>query len=92
MFDLFEKFFENYLSPLDKNSCVYFYVISGFFLVLLVVSLFTNTVFLLRNLFIIKKTKVLTFEVISGALIMSFNIFLAYFVNRLLYSMCVKSL
>jgi hypothetical protein len=92
MFDLFKNFFENYLSPLDKNSCVYFYVISVFFLVLLVVSLFTNTVFLLRNLFIIKKTKVLTFEVISGALIMLFNIFLAYFVNRLLYSICIKSL
>lgn len=85
-------FFENYLSPLDKTSCVYFYVISAFFLVLLVVSLFTNAVFLLRNLFIVKKTKVLTFEVLSGALIMTFNIFLAYFVNRLLYSMCVKSL
>ena len=85
-------FFENYLSPLDKNSCVYFYVISGFFLVLLVLSLFTNTAFLLKNLFIVKKSNVFTFEVLSGALIMTFNIFLAYFVNRLLYSMCVKSL
>lgn len=84
--------FANYLSPLNKNSCVYFYVISAFFLVLLIFSLFTNTVFLLRNLFIIKKSNVITFEVLSGALIMTFNIFLAYFVNRLLYSMCVKSL
>lgn len=92
MFDLFKNFFENYLSPLDKNSCVYFYVISAFFLVLLVISLFTNTAFLLRNLFIVKNSKVVTFEVLSGALIMLFNIFLAYFVNRLLYSMCVKSL
>lgn len=85
-------FLEKYLTPLDKNSCVYFYVISGFFLLLLIFSLITQLVFLLRNLFIVKNYRALNFNVISGALIMLFNIFLAYFVNRLLYSMCVKSL
>lgn len=76
----------NYFGPLDKTNCVYFLVISGIFFILLLISIFGN-VFVL-----IKDYKKMDFRTITGGLIMTFNLFLAYFVNRLLYTMCTKSL
>jgi hypothetical protein len=34
----------------------------------------------------------LNFRLISGGIIILFNVFIAYFMNRLLYTMCTKSL
>jgi hypothetical protein len=76
----------NYFGPLDKGSCVYFLIISVIFFVLLVVALFTQL------LWVVKNFKQLNFRILTGGLVMLFNIFLAYFVNRLLYTMCTKSL
>lgn len=79
-------FVSNYFGPLDKTNCVYFLIISAIFFLLLVISIFGN-IFV-----IIKDYKKMDFRTISGGLIMMFNVFLAYFVNRLLYTMCTKSL
>lgn len=76
----------NYFGPLDKKNCVYFLIISVIFFVLLVVSIFGNFFIL------IKDYKKLDFKTVTGGVLMLFNIFIAYFVNRLLYSMCNKSL
>jgi uncharacterized BrkB/YihY/UPF0761 family membrane protein len=75
-----------YFSPLDKKSCVYFLIISAIFFVMLVLVIFINLFWMLKNY------KQINFRIITGGLIMLFNIFIAYFVNRLLYSMCTKSL
>lgn len=79
-------FFLKYFTPLDKGSCIYFLIISAIFFVLLILTLFGQIFVLLKN------PKRFNFRTISGGIIILFNIFLAYFVNRLLYSMCTKSL
>jgi hypothetical protein len=75
-----------YFGPLDKGSCVYFLIISVIFFILLVIALFADLIWLTKNF------SKLNFKIVSGTIIMLFNIFLAYFVNRLLYTMCSKSL
>jgi len=72
--------------PLDKSSCVYFFAWTMFFFILLVIAFFAELYVLLTDF------KRLTRGNIIGGIVMFFNIFLAYFVNRLLYTMCNKSL
>ena len=79
-------FMSNYFGPLNKDSCVYFLIISAIFFLLLVMAIVGNIFWLLKNF------KQLNFRILTGAVVMLFNIFLAYFVNRLLYTMCTKSL
>lgn len=82
MSDLMTKFF----GPLDKSSCSYFLIICGIFLFILVITLFTEI------FFFIKYANKFNFKYISHGILILFNIFLGYFVNRLLYTMCTKSL
>ena len=79
-------FMSNYFGPLDKSSCVYFLIISVIFFILLLVAIFGNIFWIIKNY------KQIDFKTISGGVIMMFNVFLAYFVNRLLFTMCTKSL
>ena len=72
--------------PLDKGSCVYFLVLTVFFFVSLVLGLIGHLIFIIRD------RKQLKFSNIVGGLYMLFNIFIAYFMNRLLYTICNKSL
>lgn len=79
--------FLNYISgPLDKNACIYFFVLTVLFFVVLVFAFVSELIIL------IKDYKKLTRENFIGGIFMLFNIYLAYFVNRLLYTMCNKSL
>ena len=80
------SFLSKYFSPLDKGACVYFLIISVLFFISLIV------VFLAEVFFVFKNYKSVDFKLVSNGVIMLFNIFVAYFVNRLLYSMCTKSL
>jgi len=82
MSDLMSLFF----GPLDKSVCVYFLIISVIF--------FIGLVFLLLNevYYIIKNFGKLNFKFISNGVIILFNLFIAYFVNRVLYTMCNRSL
>ena len=76
----------NLFSPLDKGSCVYFLIITIIFFVMLLLALGTEL------LYIFQHYNQLTFKHLINSVILLFNIFVAYFVNRLLYSMCSKSL
>ena len=82
MNDLMSKLF----IPLDKGSCVYFLIITMIFFVMLILTLFAEIWFVITNF------NKLNFKIISNSILLLFNIFIAYFVNRLLYSMCSKSL
>ena len=75
-----------FFSPLDKQSCVYFLILSIIFFVMLVFAIITEIVFIFKNF------KTLDFRIISSGILLLFNAFLAYFVNRLLYTICSKSL
>lgn len=82
MSNLVTKFF----GPLDKGNCIYFLIICGIFFITLVLTLFSELYFVIRH------SDKLNFRVVSNGILILFNIFLAYFVNRLLYTMCSRSL
>ena len=82
MSDLMSTFF----GPLDKQSCVYFLFLSILFFAMLVFAIITEL------LFIIKNFKTLDLRILSSGILLLFNAFIAYFVNRLLYTICIKSL
>ncbi len=75
-----------FFGPLDKQSCVYFLFLSMIFFAMLVFAIITEL------LFVIKNFKTLNFRILSSGILLLFNAFIAYFVNRLLYTMCDKSL
>jgi len=73
-------------SPLNKEWCNYFLFISMIMYVIFILAIFTEVVFIFNHF------KTLNFRTIMHGFLMLINAFLAYMVNRLLYSMCVKSL
>ena len=82
MLEIFAPFF----APLTKDSCIYFLILSIFFFVILVFTLFADLFFIIKNF------KVLNIRFFQGGILILFNVFIAYFVNRLLYTMCARSL
>ena len=79
-------FVSMFFGPLDKNACVYFLIIYAIFFVTFLLMLGTEL------LYVIKNFRNLNFRTVSNGILLLFNIFLAYFINRLLYVMCTKSL
>ena len=79
-------FMTTYFGPLDKQSCVYFLILTMLFFALLIFTIVGEVIFLIKNF------KDLDFRVFTSGVLLLFNSFLAYFVNRLLYTMCSKSL
>ena len=75
--------------PLSKESCVYFLFVSILSFIILVLVLAVEMLYISSNLYTGKK---ITFRELSKGLVILANIFIAYFVNRLLYTMCSKSL
>jgi hypothetical protein len=80
------EFLHTFFTPLNKESCIYFLVLSMVFFAILIFALFADVYFMIKNF------KILNFRFIQGGILILFNLFVAYFVNRLLYTMCVKSL
>jgi hypothetical protein len=79
--------FDVLTAPFDNKSyCNYYYIYTLFFGIILILSLISSVGFILFNL---KKVKGM---MIFNMFMLNVNIFLAYFANRLLYSMCVKSI
>lgn len=82
MQDLMAMFF----GPLSKQSCVYFLILSMLFFVILVFTLLADLYFIIKNY------KIIDYKFVQGGTLIGFNLFIAYFVNRLMYTMCAKSL
>ena len=68
-------------SPLSKDYCLYFYVLSIIAFVLLIV----NVLMFVWNLYKRKNG-----SEIAKSIVGILGVFIIYFQNRLLYSMCVK--
>ena len=81
-----DKFMSLYFGPLSKGSCVYFFILSMLFFTALV------AVFFMELYYIFKNYKTMNMLMISRGVLILFNLFIAYFVNRLLNTMCSKSL
>jgi hypothetical protein len=80
------KFMDMYFGPLDKDSCIYFFILSFISFLFLVIALFTQFIFVIKNF------KILNYNLVISAGLLSINLFLIYFVNRLFYTICNKSL
>ena len=82
MSNLMEKFF----GPLDKSACLYFFIVTVIFFISFILLLLNELVFVVQNF------RKMNMRMLVNGILILFNIFLAYFVNRLMYSMCTKSL
>ena len=69
-------------SPLSKDFCLYFYILSVFGFILLVISV----IFLIWTI----SQKKTGFDYIFKTVMIALGYFIFYFQNRLLYSMCSK--
>ena len=75
-----------FFSPLNKDACFYFYFLTVFFFIVMVIAVISGAIYIFKN-----PTK-LSFNVIMHFILIIINFFVIYFVNRLYYSMCVNSL
>ncbi len=81
-----DNFMNDYFGPLGQEYCMYFYVLSiiaGVSFALSAVSVISYAV--------MHYNKINSMFVINSVLVL-FNTFLAYIANRLLHTMCVKSI
>ncbi len=74
--------FGGLFSPLDKKYCMYFYFLSVFAFGFMLFSLI-NLIFLLGDY---RKNKYAVNQTLSSVVMLG----IAYFSNRLLYTMCVR--
>ena len=82
MFDFLAPFF----TPLDKSYCMFYFILT-------VISFIGLVLILLNELrMIVFNFKNMTNKRFMLSIVLLFNAVLIYFVNRLLYSICVSSL
>ncbi len=74
--------FSDLFAPLDKKYCSYFYYLSVFAYILMVISVI-SLLFLLPDF---RKNKYIISNTFSSVVMLG----IAYFSNRLLYTMCVR--
>jgi len=80
------SFMDQYFGPLPREYCIYFYALSIFFGFTFVMSALSIAIFMLTNF---KKVNVMF---IVNSMFILLNSFLVYLANRLLHTMCVKSI
>ena len=76
---------QDFFGPLGQEFCLYFYILSIIFFILFILSIIGVVVALSMNY-----KKLNTMFVLNSAFLI-LNTLLAYFVNRLLNTMCVNS-
>ena len=77
---------DQYFGPLPREYCVYFYALSIIFGIMFMISAVSIAYFM-----IIHFKKINTMFIVNSVFIL-LNSLLAYLVNRLLHTMCVKSI
>ena len=80
------SFMDQYFGPLPREYCVYFYALSIVFGIMFAMSAVSIAYFMITH---IKKVNLMF--IVNSVLIL-LNSFLAYLANRLLHTMCVKSI
>jgi len=79
------NFMDKWFGPLPREYCVYFYALSIVFGIMWVVSLVAIITFVMLHF------KKISLTFIINSCMMLLNIALAYLANRLLHTMCVKT-
>ena len=77
---------DKYFGPLPREYCVYFYALSVLFGVMFAFSVVSMLYFMVMHM------KRVNMMFLANSFFMILNTFLAYLVNRLLHTMCVKSI
>jgi len=80
------SFMDQYFGPLPREYCIYFYALSIFFGFTFVMTALSIAIFMLTNF------KKITVMFVVNSLFLLLNSFLVYLANRLLHTMCVKSI
>ena len=80
------SFMNKYFGPLPRDYCIYFYIMSIMFGILLALSAISMAIYIVTHL-----NKLRMPFVINGMLVL-FNLFLGYIANRLLHTMCIKAI
>ncbi len=83
---MYGSLMERYFGPLPREYCVYFYALSIIFGVMFATSAISIAYFMITHI-----KKVNTMFVVNSVFIL-LNSFLAYLANRLLHTMCVRSI
>ncbi len=81
-----DNLMNSYFGPLGKEYCTYFYILSIIFGVTFVLSAISILSFMVMN------SKKVNMMFVINAFFVLLNTFLAYLANRLLNTMCVKTL
>ncbi len=81
MSDLMTTFF----GTLNEKYCSYFLIISAIFLVIFVIMFLTEIRYIVLNY------NKLNFRIIFSGIVILFNMFIVYFMNRMLYTMCIET-
>lgn len=79
-------FMTTLFGPLNKEWCNYFLFLSMIMYFVFIIAILTEIVFFFKHY------KSLDFKMVLNGALLLVNAFLAYMVNRLLYTMCVNSL
>jgi hypothetical protein len=74
-----------FFGPLPKEYCLYYYFLAVISAIILVMTFLSFVAFIVKS----KKIKMTMWLSMFNTLL---AIFISYFVNRLLYTICVKSL
>lgn len=79
-------FLNTYFGPLSREYCLYFNILS-FISAIMLVSIIVGVAY-----FVVMHYKKVNTMFILNSCLAIFNTFLAYLVNRLLHTMCIKSI
>lgn len=80
------KFMDDYFGPLSREYCGYFYILSVMFGFLFLFSILSIVYTLVVHY------KKINAMFVANALALLINLFFVYFTNRLMHTMCVKSI
>ncbi len=78
-------FMNTYFGPLGQEYCIYFYALSIFFGIAFVLSVISVVTYMITHI------NKIDMKMLIHTFFLLINSFLAYLVNRLLHTMCVRS-
>ena len=81
-----KQFMNDYFGPLSREYCGYFYILSVMFGFLFVFSVISIVYTLVLHY------KKINAMFVANSLVLLINLFFVYFTNRLMNTMCVKSI
>ena len=81
-----DSFMNTYFGPLGEEYCVYFYALSIFFGIAFVLTLISTVTYMFMHV------NKINMSFLMHTFFILLNSFLAYLVNRLLQSMCMKAM